>query len=181
MSDESNSNQTVHEPTAETPSQVLDSGDWPGGDWSEQDLPAMFRHQLSAPLRLDLGPSLRKIAGSKTRRSNVVNPAAPRLESFADLLFASEPPLDLLKLSKDFFKDRTRQYAKGSPEWQFAYLFYLLSVSAAGSRASEISSLARCELLAGIKWALQRDWLDQRAIALLSHSQKMIHHTDGSP
>jgi hypothetical protein len=79
-----------------------------------------------------------------------------------ELDFHQEPPLELLRPAKDFFKKRTREDQRGSAEWQVAYLFYLLAIVAGGARAQEISALTPGDLLKGIGWALEQPWVGTR-------------------
>ena len=129
--------------------------------WDEQDLPAMLRHQFSAPLEFDLN-SMKLPAREAQRRDRTLTGAATdRMRSFEDLLFHQAPPLELLQLAKEFFKWRTQAAKRGSPAWKIAYLFYLLSVLAAGKHASGLSTLGPKDLRKGADWALGQGWLDQ--------------------
>src|SRR5881628_631982 len=110
-------------------------------NWEAADLPAMFRHQLSAPLNFDLRTMAKTEPEAKTLDKTLTRSATERIRSFRDLLFHRKPPLELLTLSKEFFKLRTRACEKSSPEWQVAYLFYLLSVIVAKDRYPAISKL----------------------------------------
>ena len=142
------------------------------GAWSEQDLPAMLRHQLSAPLEFDLSSLEVKGAEVRARDKTLTAAAKERIKSFGDLLFHPEPPLVLLKLSKEFFKKRTQDCKKDSSEWKIAYLFYLLSILVAGTRAPKISALTHGDLLKGVKWALGQKWVNERTRALLAKARE---------
>jgi hypothetical protein len=130
--------------------------------WNGQDLAAMLRHQLAAPLEFDLSSVEMKGAEAKKRGTTLTGAARERIKSFEDLLFHREPPLALLKLSKEFFKRRLQECKKDSGEWNVAYLLYLLSILAVGNRASKISSLTPSDLRKGMKWALERRWMNEK-------------------
>ena len=139
--------------------------------WNDQDLAAMLRHQFVAPLEFDLGRVEMKSAEARKRDQALTAAAQAQIRSFEDLLFHRDPPLELLKLAKEFFKRRLQQYERDSPEWNVAYLLYLLSILAAGTRAAIISTLTHDELLKGIKWALGAKWVDERTKSLLTRER----------
>ncbi|MCX6928561.1 MAG: hypothetical protein NT154_35930 [Verrucomicrobia bacterium] len=149
----------VRKGTAAQLSQILDLGERVH-EWKEQDLPAMLQHQFAAPLDFDLRSQ--ELAGgeARSREKTLTGAAGVRIETFGDLLTHPAPPLELLKLAKEFFKWRTQACKKDSPEWRIAYLFYLLTLLAAGKHASRLSSLSPRALLTGAKWALEQSWID---------------------
>lgn len=142
--------------------------------WAGRDLPAMLRHQYAASLEFDLGsPKLARRA-AWSRKLLLGDAAGGGIRCFADLLCHPEPPLELLKLSKEFFKARTRLCKKSSPEWKVAYLFYLLSIVVAGERASLLSKLSPADLLKGIGWAVKQGWVDERTRKLVLSARKRL-------
>lgn len=166
---ESDSSQAVFKSSAAQLAKIMNLDETTPEAWNDQDLAAMLRHQMSAPLNFDLSSVEMKAARAAARNETLATAAKRRIKSFKDLLFHPEPPLALLRLSKDFFKRRIKACQKGSPEWQVAYLFYLLSILAAGSRAARISNLAPGELRTAVKWALDQEWVDKETEQLLSH------------
>ncbi len=142
--------------------------------WTGRDLAAMLRHQYAAPLDVDLGSV--KLAGgaSRDRKRALAEAGADGLKSFAGLLFQAEPPLELLKLSKEFFKGRTRACRKSSPEWKVAYLFYLLSILAAGKRAPMLSTLSPADLFKAAGWALRQGWVDEKTKELVRSARERL-------
>jgi hypothetical protein len=143
-------------------------------DWSEHDLPAMLRHQFAAPLEFDLGSMELKDRAARNRDETLTAAVNSRIRSFRDLLFHSKPPLDLLKLSKEFFKSRTAACKKDSPDWKLAYLFYLLCLLMAREHSSELSSLSTKDLLKGTKWALGQSWVDQNTQQLILAARERL-------
>jgi hypothetical protein len=146
-------------------------------EWDEQALAALARSWFAAPLALDPGDSGLGLPGSHPQDGIQGAVVAGPLESLGDLLFHPRPPLALLKRSKDFFKRQTREYPEGSPAWQVAYLFYLLSIAAAG--ASQITKMAAGDFLQGIAWALGQPWVEVRAKNLLQQAADRLR--PGSP
>ncbi len=147
--------------------------------WSERTLPAMARHQFATPLGFDLRGLTLKPADGEARETWLSQAAANGIESFEDLLFHREPPLELLRLAKDFFKKRTRECQKGSAEWQVAYLFYLLAIVAAAAESARISSLTPQDLLKGIGWAVEQSWVDDKTKHLLSADAQRLQTSAG--
>ena len=131
-------------------------------------MPAMARHQLAASLGFDLRGLVLTPAKDKVREMALAQAAANGIQSFEDLLFHREPAAELLRFAKDFFKKGTRIHQKGSAEWQVAYLFYLLTIAAAGAKAQEISALPPTDLLKGVLWAVEQTWLDDKTKHLFS-------------
>ncbi|HEY5910616.1 MAG TPA: hypothetical protein VJA21_08440 [Verrucomicrobiae bacterium] len=142
--------------------------------WTGRDLPAMLRHQLAASLEFDLGSF--KLAGPavRNRKHALAEAAAAGVRSFADLLFRPEPPFELLKLSKEFFKARTQVCHKSSPEWKVAYLFYLLSILAAGEHAPTLSTLPSADLFRAAGWALKQTWVDEKTRERILAARKRL-------
>jgi len=164
---ESDSSQAVFKSNAERLARLMKLDETTPDIWSKRDLVAMLRHQMAAPLHFDLSSVELNAAGAKARDENLAGAVKQRINSFKDLLFHPEPPLDLLRLSKDFFKRRVKTCKKGSPEWQIAYLFYLLSILAASARRESISTLTAAELRKGVRWVLAREWVDARTKAFV--------------
>ncbi|MEI8043055.1 MAG: hypothetical protein WCL11_16710 [Verrucomicrobiota bacterium] len=164
----------VREGTAAQISQILDMGGQ-ANEWKEQDLRAMLQHQFTAPLDCDLRSQ--ELAGgeARSREKTLTGAANIRIETFKDLLTHPVPPLELLKLAKEFFKWRIQACKKDSPEWRIAYLFYMLTLLAAGKHASDLSSLSPKALLKGAKWALEQSWIDtQTRQFILAACERLI-------
>ena len=143
-------------------------------NWTGRDLPAMLRHQFEARLESDLSSPQAPDGSSQARKRDLAEAASRRINNFGDLLFHREPPLELLELSKEFFKARTQVCTRGSPEWKVAHLFYLLSILAAGERAHTISSLSSENLLKNIGWALHQGWVDARTRELVLRARPRL-------
>jgi hypothetical protein len=121
----------------------------------------MLRHQLDAPLEFDLSSLELKGREARDRDKTLTGTTNIQIQTFRDLLFHQQPPLEALKLAKEFFKWRTQSCEKESPVWKVAYLFYLLCLLASGERAAQLTSLGSKDQLKGAKWALAQTWVDQ--------------------
>src|SRR5947209_628529 len=84
--------------------------------WEPEDMAEMARHQLSAPLEFDLSTVPASGTRPKLRGEILKKAGKGRIETFEDLLFSPDPPLELLALSKKFFKDRVRACGRATPE-----------------------------------------------------------------
>ena len=142
--------------------------------WNPDDIAAMVRHQFMAPLDFDLSAVEETKTEGTAPRQTLTQAATAHIRTFEDLLFHAEPPLELLRLSKEFFKSRTQSQRKDSPEWQVAYLFYLLSILVGRRRDPRISGLTRAELLRATEWALSRVRVDRKTRKLLAQARKRL-------
>ena len=94
--------------------------------------------------------------------------AAAGIKTFEELFHHGQPPLGLLKRTKEFFKAMASRAQKDSPEHRLAYVLYLLSIAVARIRLGEkITNLTDEELLECIEWAEKQAWLDERTRELL--------------
>jgi hypothetical protein len=143
--------------------------------WRPEDLRAMVRHQMSAPLEFDLGTVKLSQLDQKTGAESLTDAARSDIKSFGDLLQSDRPPLELLKLSQKFFKQNVAASSKGSMEQKIAYLFYLLSIVAARTRLEvKTSKLSDKELLNGIQSMVNGTWIDDQVRELLEDGRRRI-------
>ena len=146
----------------------MNLGEAAAGEWNEQDLSAMLRHRLSAPLDFDGGSLEPKGSRDKGRYRILSEAAALGIRTFHDLFRHPRPPLTVLRITKDFFKVRAGSAAERRPEQEVDYLIYLLSIFAARVRTGHtITKLSDSELLRGVEWAATRKWADEETVALL--------------
>jgi hypothetical protein len=110
-----------------------------GGPWDAQELGAVLRHQLAAPLPPVAGP-------------------AP-VDTFDQLLRHPSPPLTLLESVKDFAKAARQNPAAGLPE-EVAAVIYFAAIVVANRRCGvRISRLSDEELRSGVEWVLAQPWI----------------------
>jgi hypothetical protein len=130
--------------------------------WTADQLREVLAHQLRAALVYDLesvGP-LRDAAALEQQG----------VRTFGDLLSHPSPPVDLLRLAKDYFKSSLVSDDGPLPP-DVARLLYYGVIGVAGLRhGASISSLKKQELSRGLKWAAGRDWADEPLRGILDEA-----------
>ena len=139
--------------------------------WRADELAALFRHQMSAPVLMDLGsfdPRTAEQLKTLTATQGLL------LSSFSDLFNHPAPPLTLLQLVKDFAKANRDHPESGLPR-EIATALYFTSIAVALARLNErISQLPDAELQRGLCWTQEQKWLDEKTRALLADASKKI-------
>jgi hypothetical protein len=132
--------------------------------WRADELGAIFRHQLSAPILVDLGG----LDSGAAARLKVLSEAQQLLlKSFSDLLLHPTPPVELLRLAKDFAKVNM-DHPDGSLPNEVAAVLYYACIAAALARLDErISQLKDADLERGLRWAKDQPWVDKNIQQLL--------------
>lgn len=142
----------------------VSAADGAGRLWQDEELGAVLRHQLSAPLRVDLVSLGRSLAG---KIETLTDSLGLTLKSFGDLLSHPHPPVELLKLAKNFAK-ACRISPRSPLPREVATVLYFASVAAALARCRcRITSLTDAALSDGFRWVLDQPWLDDRTRALV--------------
>jgi hypothetical protein len=155
-------------------SALLAAGEERARLWRADELGAIFRHQLSAPILVDLGGFDSANAGRLKMLAEAQNLL---LKSFSDLLLHATPPVELLRLSKDFAK-ANMDHPDGSLPKEVAAVLYYASISAALLRLDErISQLKDAELERGLRWARDQHWVNKQIQQLLAEA---IEKLDGA-
>ncbi len=144
--------------------------------WRADELAAIFRHQMSAPVAVDLGGfDPRKAA----RLKNLSEAQGLMLKSFADLLHHPAPPIELLELVKDFAKSNMDHPESCLPK-EIAAVLYYTSIAAALIRlGARITHLSDAELRQGLLWAKGQGWLDEATRNLLCQALKKVADRGG--
>lgn len=136
--------------------------------WNDKDLGDILRHQLAAPLIFDLGSTagLGQDAGLAS-----VNPG---ITSFGELLTHPNPPLVLLKLSKDFAKASDKSVDAPLPP-EIASMLYFACVAAALVRLGErITELDDQQLKKGLRWGAKQVWVSEETHALFRQANEVL-------
>jgi hypothetical protein len=133
------------------------------GEWDEQDLRDILNHQLEAPLLFDqeqlsdVERAALEEVGAGCARDTTNCP----VYRFADVLLSETPPLELLKLVKDYAKGGDRQGADaGLPEEVATVLYYAAIFVALSRGGHRISSLDDRTLLRGGRWVVAQPWVE---------------------
>lgn len=139
--------------------------------WRADELAALFRHQMSAPVLMDLGsfdPRTAEQLKTLTAAQGLL------LSSFADLFGHPVPPRSLLELVKDFAKANRDHPESGLPR-EIATALYYTSIAAALVRLdARISQLPDAELQRGLRWTQEQRWLDEKTRTLLADALKKL-------
>ena len=142
---------------------ILDSSGGEQACWLTEDLPDLLRHQWEAPIDFDLAQ-----VGKEESKKTLARAAGANIRTFADLLLQERPSLPLLKLAKQFFKDKAGHSKKRDPEQQVGYLFYVLIILAARARlGTSITNLTDSDLEKAAKWAYSQPWIEGEPKELL--------------
>jgi len=125
--------------------------------WRPDELGAILKHQLSAPLRLDLAGRFPERADEIKALTRSVR---PHIKTFWDLLFHPRPPVKLLDLAKEFAKG-CQAHPERSIPYDIAMALYVAVIVVARMRCGEsISQLQDDVLRDNLKWCLSREWLN---------------------
>lgn len=150
---------------------MMDIGESMARVWHPNELGAILRHQMSAPVGFDLSNLSR---GSAARVQTLCAAEGLLVRSFADLFDHPHPPIELLRMVKDFAKAvRTARHAVLPPE--IASLLYYLSIATALTRCGmRITSLSDKDLAAGLDSLLRLTWLDDCSRRVLAQAQDLL-------
>ena len=141
--------------------------------WALADAASIFNHQMNAPLDFDL--SAEALQGTTTISAFKELPVAQKsgIKTFGQLFQHPSPPIEVLKLAKDFFKRMVGGYSKNSAEYQVAYVSYVLSVAVARIRHEKrITNLSDANLLKGLDWALSQAWVETSIRKVLDQARR---------
>lgn len=139
--------------------------------WKPEDLAAIYRHQLAAPLFIGFDGG-----GSRTALRLTDLKVAPRfLEGSLSALFQHpHPPRELLEIVKDFAKSASRHPDRGLPE-EVAIPLYYTSIAVAIVRLKcRISTLSDAKLQRGFSAVLATPWIDKPTKDIVSAAAQML-------
>jgi hypothetical protein len=132
--------------------------------WSADDLAAILRHQLAAPLAGDLA-RLQPDGADQARP--LLAAAGGQVVSFADLLAHPAPPVELLEMAKRFCKARLNAGDEPAPGEVFTLLYYAVITVALVRCGQRLSQLDDAKLQRGLDWGLRQAWVDASLRSLL--------------
>ena len=147
--------------------------------WRPEELGAIFRPQMSAPVLMDLGGFAPATAA---RLKTLSHAQSLLLTSFLDLFLHPVPPVELLTLTKDFAKGNMDHPDASLPNEVAAVLYYV-SIAAAYVRLDQrISQLGDAEFQRGLEWSKGKPWVEARLQRLLDEAlQKLARHPTPRP
>jgi len=167
----------VHKSRANKLAALLATGEERARLWRPDELAAIFRHQISTPMLVDLGGFDPR---SAARLKLVSETQGLLLKSFADLLQHPTPPVELLEVVKNFAKANLDQPESGLPAEIASALYYLCIAAALGRRDARISQLPNADLRRGLSYTREQTWLDEPARALLALALEKIAGGSGT-
>ncbi|HZQ46793.1 MAG TPA: hypothetical protein VFC07_07280, partial [Verrucomicrobiae bacterium] len=132
--------------------------------WRPDELAAIFRHQMSAPVLVDLGGF---DPGTAVKLRILSEAQGLLLKSFADLFHHPSPPLELLELTKDFAKANLDHPESSLPNEIATALYYTCIATALVRLDKRISQLDDESLRRGLLWVKEQGWIDEEIQALL--------------
>jgi hypothetical protein len=168
---EFDSSEAVFKSRANKLASLLAAGEEGSRLWQRDELAAIFRHQMAAPIMVDLGTFDLATAA----RLKILSEAQGLLlKSFGDLFHHPTPPVELLNMIKDFAKLNRDHPASGLPQ-EIASTLYYASIAAALVRLNpRITQLPDADLRRGLLWILEQGWLDTATRELLTSALEKI-------
>ena len=158
-------------------STLMSSASDRGRLWRPEELAAIFRHQLSAPVLLDLGGFDPGTARTLKRLGEAEDLL---LKSFSTLFQHPTPPRELLELAKDFAKANSNHPDSCLPA-EIATALYFTSIAVAIVRLRcRISHLPDTELRRGLEWVRTQPWVDVETKQLVSAALDMLPQLEPS-
>jgi hypothetical protein len=150
---------------------LMEAGSQQARLWGPDELAAVFRHQMSAPVLVDLGGF---DPGTAVRLKTLSEAQGLLLKSFSDLFHHPSPPIELLRLTKEFAKANMDHPESGLPTEIVSVLYYT-SIAAALVRCdTRISQLKDADLRRGLLWANDQAWIDEETKVLLLKAVEKI-------
>jgi len=150
---------------------LLDSTEELDVPWEAEDLPAILKHQLSAPL----GGELEAIAPGRStamvRRAETLG-----IHSLADVLAHPGPPIEILQSFKQWAKEEMAAKHSGLPEavLKVIYTATILKGLVTGNR--DFTTLSHFEIQKSVRWCLAQSWLNPALARTLRECLKHLDH-----
>ena len=145
--------------------------------WLPEELAAVLRHQMTAPLEADL-PALGRRAAQQFHAA--LGARQTLFKTFGDLLRHPFPPVELLDLAKQFAKMNRASATSPLPP-DVATILYFACIAAALIRCRRrISTLPDAQLLDGLRWCAERPWVDATTRALLLNGMAAVPRREGA-
>lgn len=151
--------------------ELLEEVEETGTTWHETDLQALFRHQMTTPIPVDLEKLSRK---EREKVKLLTKSHDLLLNSYNDLFTHPSPPSDLLKLIKHFAKQCMVSPNAVLPREISTVLYYASIVTALLRHKQSITKLTNEQVVQGINWCLEKEWLTESIRALFIEAQKAL-------
>jgi hypothetical protein len=155
---------------------LMSTSEASGPLWRADELAALFRHQLAAPVLMDLGSFDPRTAN---QLKTLTAAQGLLLSSFADLFNHPAPPIQLLQLVKEFAKANMDHPESGLPA-EIATALYYTSIAAALVRLdTRITQLPDADLQRGLRLVQEQKWLDDATKTILAGALKKLSGQGG--
>ena len=146
--------------------------------WEPADIAAIFDHQLTTPLRVELA-TLDETTRARLRQ--VCERGGLLLRSIGDLLHHANPPAELLRIIKDFAKTSLEHPDSALPKDVSAALYWLCLASGLVHGHQRLSSLEDPQLRDGFEWAASRAWIGGHNASLLREAAATLGEVPSCP
>ena len=139
--------------------------------WNAEEMQAIWKHQLSAPIDADLD-TLVSVRATELRASPEVKAVGSK--TFSELLNHPAPPIQLLKLTKEFAKQTLKNAEEAHLRDLASALYYATYAAGLKHFNQLLGSMSGRELLPGFDWALKQSWLDSQTLKLISEARQSV-------
>jgi hypothetical protein len=144
--------------------------------WRSDELAAIFRHQMSAPVMMDLGGF---DAATAVRLKILSDAQGLLLRSFAELFHHPVPPVELLEMTKEFAKLNLDHPESALPTEIAAALYYTSIATALVKLNTRISQLKDLDMERGLKWTSEQPWIDRETSELMAKALEKLSRDRG--
>lgn len=139
--------------------------------WNPDELSDILKHQLSAPVDVNLSRLGRGVA---RRAMTACAAEGLLLKSFRDLFFHPHPPIEMLIVTKEFAKASSHHPDSPIPH-EISTVLYLAAIVAALLRCGKyITDLDEAALTESLQWVLSQTWLDSDMRQLFQEGTQAI-------
>ena len=161
--------------SAERLARLVSAADGPEGLWRREELGAILSHQLNAPVEFELGE-----IGQQIQFSAEATDLAS-VHSFKELFEHRNPPLKLLRMTKEFAKAHL-VHPETTLVKEVASALYYASIALALTRhGTRITQLKNDSLIRGFQWCLAQPWMEKHLQLLFSEGVHYLTHQCGTP
>lgn len=168
---ESESSAAVFKSRAKDLAALMATGEEQSRLWRPDELAAIFRHQISTPMLVDLD-NFDPHAAAQLKLASAAQGLL--LKSFSDLFHHATPPVELLLLVKDFAKANVDHPESGLPAEIASALYYTSIAAALVHLGTRISKLPDADLKRGLSWTREQSWLDEATKGLLAQALEKL-------
>jgi hypothetical protein len=132
-------------------------------EFAADELGAAWRHQLNSSLTRGFEDSPQRASLHELTTGH-----DGEFQTFTDLLRHPHPPLQLLKILKEFAKSQNTDNDSALPAPMGKAMYYAAIAAARVRCQTRISTLTDEQLAQGYRWALAEPWLDEPTRELLT-------------